>query len=184
MAELPFFPMAIDAYLADTKHLSDAEHGRYHLVLYELWRAPKQRIPNDDKWLARRFNRTVARVQAELRPLIKEFCKCDGNWITQKRLSKEFEYARAKVKQRSDAAKSRWNKEKNQYERICETDASPHASRNALIPTPTLKESSSSSTESDAAREAQRAGGARLARPARDEMAKTMKALAERKRAT
>jgi uncharacterized protein YdaU (DUF1376 family) len=120
MAELPFFPMAIDAYLADTRHLDDAEHGRYHLILYELWRSPSQRLPNEDEWLARRFSRSVDRVVTELRPLIKEFCDCDGNWITQKRLSREFLRARKVTKQRSDAAKSLWRKKKQTSERICE----------------------------------------------------------------
>lgn len=112
MAELPFFPLAIDAYLSDCGHLTDAEHGRYLLLLMELWRAPRQRIPNDDTWLARRFRRSVEAVREELRPLISEFCKCDGNWITQKRLSKEFLYVTGQRKKQSDRAKSRWNKDK------------------------------------------------------------------------
>lgn len=136
MAELPFFPMAIDAYLADTRHLDDAEHGRYHLILYELWRSPNQRLPNDDEWLARRFSRSVDRVATELRPLMKEFCDCDGNWITQKRLSREFLRARKVTKQRSDAAKALWRKKKQASERIRE-DTQPRIN-SADEPTPTL----------------------------------------------
>lgn len=137
MAELPFFPMAIDAYLADTRHLSDAEHGRYHLILYELWRAPNRRLPNDDEWLARKFCRSVEQVKSELRPLISEFCKCDGNWITQKRLTKEFERAKRVTRQRSDAAKSLWKKKKSTSERICE-ETQPRIVP-ADEPTPTLR---------------------------------------------
>ncbi len=137
MAELPFFPMAIDAYLADTRHLSDAEHGRYHLILYELWRAPKQRLPNEDAWLARRLCRSIERIIEEIRPLIKEFCDCDGNWITQKRLSKEFLRARKVTKQRSDAAKALWKKKKQTSERIREDTQLRIGS--ADEPTPTLR---------------------------------------------
>lgn len=114
MAELPFLPLATDAYLADCAHLSDAEHGRYLLLLIALWRAPSQRLPNDDEWLARRFARSVERIQEEIRPLVREFCKCSGNWITQKRLAKEFAYVSTSRKKQSARAKSRWNKEKNE----------------------------------------------------------------------
>lgn len=44
MAELPFLPLAVESYLADCGHLSDAEHGRYLLLLMELWRSPNCRI--------------------------------------------------------------------------------------------------------------------------------------------
>lgn len=110
MTALPFFPLAIDAYKLDCGHLSDAEHGRYLLILMELWVAPRQRLPNDDEWLARRFRRSVDAVEKELRPLIDEFCQCDGHWITQKRLTREYERAQKATRQRSEAAKSRWKK--------------------------------------------------------------------------
>ena len=141
LADLPFFPLATDAYLADTAHLTDAEQGRYILVLIALWRAPKQRLPNDDDWLARKFHREPERVRSELRPLVSEFCQCDGNWITQKRLSKEYARATRMVAQRRAAANARWLKEKESSERI----AASYGSRNAptLIPTPILESSSS-----------------------------------------
>lgn len=149
MTAMPFFPLATDAFLADTDHLDDAERGRYVSLLIALWRAPKQRLPNDDVWLAKKFRRDVERVQAELRPLIAEFCQCDGNWITQKRLTKEFLRATKAVSQRRDAANARWLKEKQESERI----AGSYGFRNALIPTHTLiQESSSSKIITDAAR--------------------------------
>lgn len=143
MAEMPFFPLATDAFLADTDHLDDAERGRYLSILIALWRAPKQRLPNDDKWLAKKFKRDVERVQSELRPIILEFCQCDGNWITQKRLTKEFSRATKAVQQRRDAANARWLKEKQERERI----AASHTFRKAIIPTPTLIHSESEARE-------------------------------------
>jgi uncharacterized protein YdaU (DUF1376 family) len=83
VAELPFLPIATDAYLADCDHLTDAEHGPYFLMLMALWRAPGQWLPNDNKWLARKFRRSVQAIEKEYRPLIAEFCDCNGNWITQ-----------------------------------------------------------------------------------------------------
>lgn len=137
MAALPFFPFATDAYMTDCEHLGDAEHGRYLLILINLWRAPRQRLPNDDDWLARRFRRSVERVRAELRPLIAEFCQNDGNWITQKRVSREFKRAMKLVKQRRAAAKARWRKEKASCGRKSERMSA------AIVPTltPTLTES-------------------------------------------
>jgi uncharacterized protein YdaU (DUF1376 family) len=133
MADYPALPLWTDAYLADCGHLDDAEHGRYLLILMAMWRAPGQRLPNDDEWLARKFKRSVERVKSELRPLIAEFCFSDGNWIKQKRLEKEFKYVKKQADQRSVAAKARWNKEKKNAG--AHTDA-PSA-RNAPTPTPT-----------------------------------------------
>lgn len=121
MADFPYFPLWTDSYLADTTHLSDCEHGRYMLLLIHLWRMPERRFPNDDEWLARKFNRPVDRVKSELRPLIKEFFKSDGNWITHKRVEKEFERCAKTSQRQSDAAKSRWGKEKAQ----CHGNAAP-----------------------------------------------------------
>lgn len=141
MAELPFLPIATDAYLADTGHLSDAEHGRYMLILIALWRAPRQRLPNDDEWLARKFHRDAECVRSELRPIITEFCQCDGNWITQKRLSKEYARATKAVGQRRAAANARWLKEKEASERTAAAYTGRMRSAHELIPTPTLSES-------------------------------------------
>ncbi len=145
MAEMPFFPLATDAFLADTDHLTDEECGRYMRLLIALWRAPGQRLPNQDEWLARKFKRTVERVLAELRPLIAEFCQSDGNWITHKRVSKEYARAKKNIAQRRDAANTRWLKKKDESERI----AKSYGSRNAptLIPTPILKSLTSTITE-------------------------------------
>lgn len=141
VAELPFFPLATDAYLADCAHLSDAEHGRYLLLLMALWRAPNQRLPNDNEWLARRFNRTVEAFREGFTSIIEEFCQVDGNWITQKRLTKEFRRARKSVKQRSDAAKARWRKQKEGCERTTDTDSVRTALTPTLRPTSTPTDS-------------------------------------------
>ncbi len=119
--------------MADCSHLTDAEHGRYIQLLILMWRSPNQRVPNDDEWLARKFRRSVEAVRQDLRPLISEFCSTDGNWITQKRLAREWSYVSKRAQQRSDAAKARWNKDKD----ICGRNAGSHVFRNAPTPTPT-----------------------------------------------
>ena len=130
-------PLWTDAYLADCGHLDDAETGRYLMMLIHLWRAPNQRFPNDDEWLARKFRRSVEDVNSQLRPLILEFCHSTGNWIIQPRLSREFAYVLSKSKKQSARAKSRWTKEK---------DLS-HGNAPTPTPTPQVKMDSKESTK-------------------------------------
>lgn len=124
MAEFPALPLFTDAYMADCSHLTYEEHGMYLMLLMTIWRNPNQRVPNDNEWLARRMRLSVSDVATKLRPLISEFCKTDGNWITQKRLDREWTYVRNLSEKNSEKAKSRWNKKKS----VC--------SGNAPTPTP------------------------------------------------
>jgi uncharacterized protein YdaU (DUF1376 family) len=136
MADFPALPLWTDAYLADTSHFSHAEHGCYLLLLMTMWRAPECRLPNDDQFLARRFNLSVDDIKAQFRPLIVEFCQSTGNWITQKRLTRERAYVSARTKKRSDAAKLRWNKGKGSY----------NADAPTPTPTPTVESKNSVSS--------------------------------------
>lgn len=132
MAQFPALPLFTDSFLADCGHLDDTETGRYLTLLMHIWRAPECRIPNDDEWIARRFRRSVEEVQSQLRPLIREFCTTDGNWITQKRLRKEWDYLQKQRERNSVSAKCRWDKDKSASERNATSDES----RNAPHPTP------------------------------------------------
>lgn len=127
MANAPFMPWYVGDYLADCGHLSDADHGRYLMLLAHMWRSPECRLPNDNEWLAKKFRRSVEEVVRELRPVIEEFCDCDGNFITQKRLRKEWDAVQKKVRTNRVSAKSRWKKEKD----ACERNATDDGVRNA-----------------------------------------------------
>ena len=102
--------------MLDCGHLSDAEHGRYFLLLMLIWRSPGIRIPNDPVWIARKLRRTIDEYEKDIAPLIAEFCRSDGNWITQKRLTQEFAFLQKHSKKQRGNAKSRWNKEKDAYQ--------------------------------------------------------------------
>jgi uncharacterized protein YdaU (DUF1376 family) len=133
MADLPYIPLFTDAYMADCGHLTDAEHGVYLQILILLWRTPMQRIPDDVNWIARKFRRSVEESDATVVPVLREFCESDGNWWTQKRLSAEFAKASKTSKRQSDAAKSRWRKNKD----ASHGNAERHTSGNAPTTTTT-----------------------------------------------
>lgn len=132
MAEFPAMPLFTDAYLADCDHLTDAEHGRYLMMLIQIWRAPGQRFPNDDAWLARKFRRSVDAVRDELRPLIQEFFESDGNWITHGRVRREWAYLLERRQKQAARSKSRWDKEKDRSR----GNATPHMPEDARVHDP------------------------------------------------
>lgn len=138
MADYPSFPVFVADLLADTRHLNPEEFGTYFQILCVMWISPKGQIPNDDKWLRRHFpGYDLDTVKA----MLAEFCKTNGNSVTQKRLQEELAYVKSKSAQGSAAAKTRWKKQNTPCEPdaagICESDAS----RNAPTPTLHLEES-------------------------------------------
>lgn len=152
MAEFSALPIFTDSILADTDHLTDTEFGRYMRLLIKCWRSPNCRMPNDKAWIAKRLRLDLLQFDKEIAPLLEEFFQDDatGNayadanaceWITQKRLKKEWLHVKDKVEKNKRAAKSRWNKEKKPCERISKRNAPSSTS------TPTKIESKDSSYE-------------------------------------
>lgn len=125
MAEFPYLPLATDAYLADTTHLSTEEHGAYLLMLMAAWRASECRLPDNDAYLAR-VCRCSARAWARIRPVLAPFWHIAGGWWSQKRLSREREYVDGVREKRRNAAHAKHRKDKGA--------ASAHAGANALHP--------------------------------------------------
>src|SRR5690242_11536403 len=113
MAKLPPLPLWTDDFLSDCSHLSDTEMGLYLRILIQLWRAPKQRMPLEGAWLARKFGKTMIEVEREIMPLIREFCQSNlgKNFFTQKRLVREYKFVMEKREKQSARAKSRKIKE-------------------------------------------------------------------------
>jgi uncharacterized protein YdaU (DUF1376 family) len=110
MAQFPGLMLWTDAWVADTHHLSRDVRGAYMDLIIKMWRTPGCRVPNDDAWLARHMLMTADEVVEVLRPIIREFCQTDGNWIFQKRLQKEFLRAARIQHAQSMRAKSGWKK--------------------------------------------------------------------------
>ena len=144
MSQFPSLPLFTDAWVAATNHLTRLERGTYHDLLVLMWRSPGCRVPNDDAWLGKHLRMTPEEVQVELWPIISEFARIEGNWITQKRLSKEYNFVTRSSYLRSVAAKSMWKKKKE----VSQPYAGPHMAGSVPTPTPTpIKNTSSLSTE-------------------------------------
>ena len=121
-----------------TCHLTRLERGTYHDLLVLMWRTPGCRVPNDDAWLGKQLRMTPEEVKKELRPIIEEFCRCEGNWVTQKRLSKEYNFVTRASRLRSDGAKSMWKNKKG----VSRAYAGQHMAGSVPIPIPTSTSSS------------------------------------------
>lgn len=155
MADFPALPVFTDAYMRDCWHLTDAEHGRYFMLMFLIWQTPNCRIPNEPEWIARKLRKTHAEFDAEIAPIIKEFCEVDGNWIIQKRLKREYDYLKRTSKSQSDRAKSRWNKEKSKSRNAADEHPAaraghPPASDPAMPPHPTHTHTLKEETRHDA----------------------------------
>ena len=116
-----------------------------------MWRSPNQRVPNDLQWLSRR-----CRCKADaMHMLITEFCICTADWVTQKRLLKEWAYVANLTQKRSDSAKRRWNKDSSSCiasDLHTTLHTTLHEPSNAPTPTPIEEEERVSSLRSSTAR--------------------------------
>ncbi len=127
MADFPALPLWTDAYLSDCGHLTFTEHGVYMRLLMLIWRTPGCRIPNNQQWICRRLRCSDDEYQSLVQPIIDEFCLSTGNYISQKRLTKQRKWLEEKSEQQRARAKSRWDKKK----KVCPEDAGQHRSGNA-----------------------------------------------------
>lgn len=70
-------PLFGDAYLADTMHLTNEEHGVYLKMLIVAWRQPSCSLPDDDGVLARIAGVGIKKWRSALRPVMMEFWQRD-----------------------------------------------------------------------------------------------------------
>lgn len=145
MADFPAMPLWTDAYLADTRHLTQAEHGAYMLLLMEAWRRPHCTLPDNDSLLARLSGSPSIEAWLLLKPMVMAFWSLDERtreW-TQKRLKKERKFVEKNRAQKRQAARKRWKQTENDNAAA----SSPHVQP---TPTPTPLYSVSSKKEDTA----------------------------------
>lgn len=102
-SKLPFMPLYVSDYLADTTHLTCEEHGAYLLLLIALWKAGGI-LPCDDIALARIARLPLPRWK-KMRPNVVAFFLVEGAALRHKRVSAEIERSRVLSKARSDSGK-------------------------------------------------------------------------------
>lgn len=84
----PYMPLFVADYLADTAHLSAAEHGGYMLLIMNYWQRQRP-LPNDDKKLAR-IARMTDGEWLDARETILELFVIDGAELRHKRVEAEL----------------------------------------------------------------------------------------------
>ena len=132
MAKFPKMPLWTDAYLADTTHLTTIEHGAYFLLLMAMWRAPAQRLSDDDVQLAK-FAKLTRAQWARIRPSLAALCIIENGFWTSSKLIKEFNAVRQHSESQSDKARARHLKNKDGDD---ETAGARQQSGNAPNPNP------------------------------------------------
>src|SRR5262245_28700888 len=108
---LPWMPLYIADYRADTAHLGAAEHGAYLLLIMHYWQTGG--LPGEDKQLSRIACMSPSEWR-KARPTISALFK-DG-WRHKRideELAKAKDVAAARHKKASDAANSRWAKRRD-----------------------------------------------------------------------
>jgi uncharacterized protein YdaU (DUF1376 family) len=108
MAEYPALPLFVDAYLADTLHLTNQEHGAYLRLLMLAWRSPDCGIPDDDAWICRSLG-IHGNAWAKMRESVMAFWVAKNGRLYQKRLKMEREFVQEKSKKNRGAARKRWD---------------------------------------------------------------------------
>lgn len=88
---LPYFPLYVTDYEADTSHLTPEEDGIYMRLLRLMWMTPGCSVPDDPKWIARRLRVSPGDFDRAVAPIIDEFCCRKKGRVFSPRLMREFE---------------------------------------------------------------------------------------------
>ena len=112
MARLPYLPVWVGDFMADTQQLDCRESGALLLLLFAAWVSPDGGLPDDDRILAR-LARCGLGEWRRLRPAVLDFWHRgdDGSWH-QKRLDEERRQAEDKTAAARSSARARWLKNK------------------------------------------------------------------------
>lgn len=106
MSSLPFLPLYVDDYEADTAHLSLLEDGIYNRLLRLCWRSPRCQMPNDPEWIARKIRASGKAEKDALMRVLDEFFTVRRGVVFSKRLSAEFVRISESIERRKSAGKS------------------------------------------------------------------------------
>jgi len=124
MADFPAMPFWTDAYISDTQHLTNEEHGIYVRLLIFSWRTSDCCLPNDDKRLATMVGLTPHKWN-KIKPAILKFWTVDGDILFQKKQRKVRKDCVHRSQQASKNSKARWEAKSLKTNKVGDTDAMP-----------------------------------------------------------
>jgi len=130
MSAPPYMKLYVADYLADTTHLTTAEHGAYLLLLMALWRAGGK-LPNVPLKLARITKSTTEEWEV-VGPAVLGFFTVRGGALTHKRVREEIAKYDRVVKASKTAGKASRSKRTNEHNGL----ASKTVQRNFNQPEP------------------------------------------------
>lgn len=137
MSQRAWMPMYWADYLADTGHLSAAEHGAYLLLIAQYWRDGGP-LPDDDTKLAR-LVRMRRDEWAEARAILADFFTIEGGVWLHARIDEELSKAEDIIAKRREAGKAGASKRHGK----CQANATQMDKQTAApSPTPTQETSS------------------------------------------
>ena len=135
-----WMPLVIDKYLGDTTDLTTEQHGAYLLLLMSMWKRDGK-LPNDETKLATIAHLSPVKWKAHRETLLAFFrADADGEWLTQKRLTRELANAKRLTKAKAEAgakgAAKRWQKDSGSDGTANGTAIADGSRIDASIPTP------------------------------------------------
>lgn len=102
---IPYIPLYVTDYEADTSHLTLEEDGAYMRLLRLCWRTPGCSIPDDPEWIKRRLRVDDATYERSVAPVIEEFFSRAKARLSQPRLQRESERINETSQKRREAGK-------------------------------------------------------------------------------
>jgi uncharacterized protein YdaU (DUF1376 family) len=107
--KLPYIPVFVNDYLADTTRLKATANGAYWFLLLEYWRL-RGPLPSDDQWLMDTA-RVTEREWKNVRSQVLGFFVVDDGRLVHSRMEKELARAKYKSEKAEESARTRWDQE-------------------------------------------------------------------------
>lgn len=102
---IPYIPLYVADYDADTAHLTLEEDGAYNRLLRLCWRTSGCSVPDDRKWIMRKMRVSADDYDRVIGPIIEEFFTVGFDRVFHPRLQQEHAKIEATSKSRSKAGK-------------------------------------------------------------------------------
>lgn len=109
---IPYIPLYVADYEADTAHLSLEEDGAYNRLLRLCWRTPGCSLPDDHSWIMRRLRVDQETFQRAVLPVLDEFFVVEKTGrgsgearLMSPRLREEYKRVNATSKKRAEAGR-------------------------------------------------------------------------------